>query len=119
MNQNGSKDGSCHVKPDIQRYHVKPHVHSIAEQPNGQDCNTYTTDKGIENLPSCIKLQMLLIPGSNTGDTYNHECCNLTPNKIPIQIDEPPFDSVMNIANYAAPVVEQFRVNGILEKLQE
>ena len=119
MNKNGSKDGSCHVEPDIQRYHVEPHIHSIAEQPDRQDSDAHTADEWVEYLPSGIELQVLLVSCSYAGDADNHKGCYLTPYKIAVKVDEPPLDSIMNIAYDATPIIKQFRVNGVLEKLHQ
>ena len=78
----------------------------MTENPHGQDSDEDSADERIEHLLTGIELQMLLIPGTNTGDTNDKNRGYFTPYQITIIIDEPPFDSVMNIANYAAPVVK-------------
>ena len=41
----------------------------MAEEPHGQDCDEDSADERIEHLLTGIELQMLLIPGTNAGDT--------------------------------------------------
>jgi hypothetical protein len=64
-----------------------------------------------------VKLDMLLVASANTSDANAEDGGKLAPNEMTILIDKPPLHAVMHIADNSSPVVKQFRVYGILEKL--
>ena len=117
MDEYRSKDGGSHIKPDIESYRVEARVHTGLEEPDGNERHEKATDQGIEYLTTCIKLDMFLVPGANTGDTDTEDSGEFAPYEITIMIDKPPLHAVMDIADDASPVVKQLWVYGILEEL--
>ena len=117
MYQNGSKDGCCHVKPDIECYRIEARVHMGLEQPDGNERHNETADQWIENLMTGIKLDVLLVSCTNAGDTDAEDGGKFAPDEIAIMIDKPPLHAVMDIADDTSPVVKQRWVYGIFEKL--
>ena len=66
-----------------------------------------------------VELQMLLVPGSETGDTDEQYRGELAVHEIPVVVYHPLLDTPVNIAKDTVPVVQCRRVNGILEKLHQ
>ena len=112
-----SKDGCCHVKPDVQSNGIETCVHTCLEQPYRDKRHNEATNQGIENLTASIKLQMLLIACTDTGNEDAENRGEFAPNEIAIIIDEPSFHAIMDIANNTSPVIKQLWIYGILEKL--
>jgi hypothetical protein len=117
MDKNRSQNGSCHIKPDIECYRIEARVHTGLKQPDGNERHDETADQWIENLPTGIKLDVLLVTSTDTGDTDAEDGGKFAPDEITIMIDKPPLHAVMDIADDTSPVVKQRWVYGILEKL--
>ena len=81
----------------------------MTEEPHGQDCDEDSADERIEHLLTGIELQMLLIPGTNTGDTNDKNRGYFTPYQITVIIDEPPLDTVVDVTENTSPIVKKFR----------
>ena len=62
---------------------------------------------------------MLLVPRTDTGDADKQERRNLAVHKITVIVNHPLLDAPVNINQYATPVVEHGRVDGILEELHQ
>jgi hypothetical protein len=89
----------------------------MTEEPHGHDSYEETADKRIVHLFTGIELQMLLIPGTNTGDANDKNRGYFAPNQVAIIIDKPPLDTVVDVTENASPIVKKFRVDSILEEL--
>ena len=68
---------------------------------------------------ACVELQMLLVPRSDTSDADKQYRCDFAVHKIAVVVNHPLFDASVNVGQYAAPVVEHCRVNGIFKELQQ
>jgi hypothetical protein len=88
-------------------------------EPHGQDCDEDSADERIEHLFTGIELQMLLIPGTNAGDTNDKNRGYFTPYQITVIIDKPPLDTVVDVTENTSPIVKKFRVDGILKELYD
>ena len=62
---------------------------------------------------------MFLVASTNTGDADEYECSHFAPYQVTIKIDEPPFDSVMDIADNTTPIIQQLWVYSILKELHQ
>lgn len=58
---------------------------------------------------------MFLGSGADTGNADQQHRGDLAVHEVAVVIDGPPFDTSVNVAEYAAPVVQHGRVDGILE----
>ena len=119
MYKNRTQDGSNHIKDNIQTQGIETEIHGITEQPYRQDKQADTANKWIQHLFPCIKLQMFLVSGSDTGDADEYDRSNLAIHQIAVLIDEPPFDAVMQVTDDAVPMVKHFRINGIFKEFHQ
>jgi len=62
---------------------------------------------------------MLLVPRTDTGDADQQYRGYLAVHEMAVLIDRPSLDTSVDVSQYAAPLVEYCRVNGILEELQQ
>jgi hypothetical protein len=106
MDEYRSKDGGCHIEPKVECYRIEASVHPGLEEPYGKERHEKASNQGIENLPTCIKLDVLLVSGTDTGDTDAEYSGEFAPYEITIMIDKPPLHAVMDITDDAAPVVK-------------
>ena len=106
MDEYRSKDGGSHIEPEVECYRIEASVHPGFEQPDRKKRHEKASNQGIENLPTCIKLDVLLVSGADTGDTDAEYGGEFAPYEITIMIDKPPLHAVMDITDDAAPVVK-------------
>ena len=64
----------------------------------------------IEHLPASVKLQMLLVARSHTGDTYQQERSHLAIHEVAVMVNHPPLDASVDIRHYAAQEVQLLRL---------
>jgi len=62
---------------------------------------------------------MFLVSGTDTSDADKEECHYLAVNEVSIMIDEPLFDSTVNVAKYTAKAVKHGWVKGIFKELHQ
>lgn len=62
---------------------------------------------------------MLLVARTYTGNAYQQEGGDLAVHKVAVVVYHPPLDASVQVAEYAAPVVEHGRVDGVLEELHQ
>lgn len=62
---------------------------------------------------------MFFVSGSDTGDADEYDRSNLAIHQMPVLIDEPPFDTVMQVTGDAIPMVKHFRVNDIFKEFHQ
>ena len=110
MHQYHTDDGSEHIEPGVQTEGVETEEHRITEQPYGQHNQQYAQQQRIEHLPTSVKLQMLLVSRSHTGDTYKQERCHLAIHEVAVTIDYPSFDAPMDVRHHAAQEVQLLRL---------
>ena len=88
-------------------------------EPHGHNSDEESADKRIIHLLTGIELQMLLIPGTNAGNADDKNRGYFAPYQVAVIIDEPPLDTVMDVTENTSPIVEKFRVDGILKELYD
>jgi hypothetical protein len=91
----------------------------MSEQPYGQDKQKQSAGQGKNHLLAGVELQMLLVPRTDTGDADQQYRGYLAVHEMAVLIDRPSLDTSVDVSQYAAPLVEYCRVNGILEELQQ
>ena len=119
MHQHYARDRCRHVQDDVQRQRVEPQLHRPAEQPYREHQQRQSEDDREQHLPLGVELQMLLVSRADTGNTDQQYRSRLAVHQISVRIDHPPLDAAMDVAQYAAPVVQRGRVDGVGEELQQ
>ncbi len=116
MDEYHAHDAREHIEPCVQTEGKETGVHRIAEEPDGQGNEQHATHQGIEHLLACVKLQVLLVPGADTGDADEQEGGNLAVHHVAVVVNHPLLDAVVQLAHDAA---HRRGVDGVLEKLQQ
>ena len=93
--------------------------HRMAEQPYRQYQQREAAHKRVQHLPPGIELQMFLRSGTDTGDADKQYRGYLAVHQVAVVVNHPPLDAPVNVNQYAAPMVEYCRVDGILEKFHQ
>ena len=119
MHENDTREGGDHVEDDVQRQRVQPHSHRMAEQPYRQHQQRKAAHERIQHLPPGIELQMLLGSGADTGDADEQHRGDFAVHQVAVVVNHPPLDAPVNVNQYATPMVEYRRVDGILEKFHQ
>jgi hypothetical protein len=89
------------------------------EDPDGEEHQNGSKGNGINDHLLGIELQMLFVPGADTGDTYHQECHDLTAEHMTVLINIHQFQPAMQIKEDAAPEVQKFWGDSILEELHD
>ena len=119
MHEDNPRERYRHVENNVQRQCVEPRLHRMTEQPYGQHQQGKAAHERVQDLPPGVELQVFLGSGADTGNTDQQHRGDLAVHEVAVVIDGPPFDTSVNVAEYAAPVVQHGRVDGILEKLHQ
>jgi len=119
MHENHAHDGRGHIEDDIQPQCVEAYIHRMIEQPYGEDKQEYAADQRVQHLPAGVELQMFFTPCPDTGNADQQHRGDLAVHEVAVVIYHPPFDTPVDVAKYAAPVVECGRVYGIFEKFHQ
>jgi hypothetical protein len=91
----------------------------VREKPDGQDHDEKACDQRVKDHPAGIKLQLLLVPGADACDADKEQDSDLAPDEVPVGVDEPAPHPSVNIHEDASPEIQNGRVDGINEELQD
>ena len=119
MHQYHPREGCRHVENDVQGQRVEPYLHRVSEQPYRQGEQQQAARERVHDLRAGVALQVLVVPGSKAGDADKQYRGELAVHEVPVVVYHPLLDTSVDIAEYAVPVVQHRRVDGILEKLHQ
>ncbi|EEB23790.1 hypothetical protein BACDOR_03755 [Phocaeicola dorei DSM 17855] len=119
MHQYDTDDGSEHIEPSVQTEGIETGHYRMTEQPYGLHNQQHSRQQRIEHLPASVKLQMLLVARSHTGDTYQQERSHLAIHEVAVMVNHPPLDASVDIRHYAAQEVQLLRLQCVGEELHQ
>lgn len=108
-----------HIEPQVKGDGVDPRGHPVREKPDGQDHDEKARDQRVKDHSAGIELQLLLVPGADAGDADQKQGSDLAPDEVSVGVDEPAPHPSVNIHEDAAPEIQNGRVDGIDEELQD
>ena len=119
MNEECSKDRGQHIYPDVCPDSIEPCGHVPAIDPYGQyhQCQSYCQWE-IHHLLR-IELDMLLVPGSNTGDDNQKQGHELTVYEIAMPVDGKLSQTVVKVQHQRSHGCQRLIRHGIHEKLYQ
>ena len=62
---------------------------------------------------------MFLVSRANTGDAHQQECHHLAIHQVPVMVDKPLLDTVVQVTHHTAKAVYRPWVYGILKELHQ
>ena len=120
MDAHRADDGGHHVEPDAQREYPQAVVQPVGVvEPHGQQDQHESDDNGPEHHLTGIELNLFLIAGADAGDNDQQERGNLTISEVARLVNQPASHALMQVGQHSGERVEQLRIAGILEKLND
>ena len=120
MDAHRANDGGHHIKPDAQREYPQAVVQPVGVvEPHGQQDQHESDDDGPEHHLTGIELNLFLIACANAGDDDQQERGNLTIGEVTGLVNQPASHAFMQVGQHSCERVEQLRIAGILEKLND
>ena len=120
MDAHRADDGGHHVKPNAQREYPQAVVQPVGVvEPHGQQNQHESDDNGPEHHLTGIELNLFLIAGADAGDDDQQERGNLAIGEVTGLVNQPASHAFMQVGQHSCERVEQLRIAGILEKLND
>ena len=120
MDAHRANDGGHHIEPNAQREYPQAVVQPVGVvEPYGQQNQHESDDDGPEHHLTGIELYLFLVAGADAGDDDQQERGNLAISEVARLVNQPASHALMQVGQHSGECVEQLRIAGILEKLND